>query len=96
MDPKDTQQAEQRLGDIAVPVRAVISQTAMSARDLLGLRVGDIIPAGKIVGEPMELCVEGRRVAQGEVVLVNGRMAIRLVRAVPLGEDQASGGTTGF
>ncbi len=95
MDPKDTEQIEPRLGDIAVPVKAVISQTAMSPREMLGLRVGDIIPAGKIVGEPMELRIEGRRMAQGEVVLVNGRMAIRLVRAIPLGEDQASGGTIG-
>ncbi len=92
MDPKDRQQMDQQLGDIVVPVKAVISQTAMSPREMLGLRVGDIIPAGKIVGETMELRVEGRRVAQGELVLVNGRMAIRLVRAVPFGEDQASDG----
>ena len=95
MDTKDRQQMEQQLGDIVVPVKAVISKIVMAPREMLGLRVGDIIPAGKIVGEPLELHVEGRRIAQGEVVLVNGRMAIRLLRAVPLGEDQASGGTIG-
>ena len=87
MDDKTLGLLGQTLGEIKLPVNAVISQRSMTPRTLLGLRVGDVIPGGKFVGEPMELHSQGRPVALGEVVFVNGRFGLRLVRALPPGGE---------
>jgi len=50
----------------------------MLIRDLLQLGQGSVIELDKIAGEPMEILVNNRLVARGEVVVVNEKFGVRL------------------
>ncbi|MGD9498021.1 MAG: FliM/FliN family flagellar motor switch protein, partial [Armatimonadota bacterium] len=78
---------EQRLrqfGDrIVVPVSVVVHEVRMGLARALELRVGDVIPLGKPVGEPMVVCVRGRPKFLAHTGIVAGRLAARLVGPCP-------------
>lgn len=64
--------------DIPLEVTAELGRTRMLIRDLLQLGQGSVIELDKIAGEPMEILVNNRLVARGEVVVVNEKFGVRL------------------
>ena len=50
----------------------------MAINDLLQLGQGSVIELDKIAGEPMEILVNDKLVAMGEVVVVNEKFGVRL------------------
>ena len=54
----------------------------MLINDLLQLGQGSVIELTKLVGEPLEVLVNDRLVAKGEVVVVNEKFGIRLTEIV--------------
>jgi len=64
--------------DIPLEVTAELGRTKMLIRDLLQLGQGSVIELDKIAGEPMEILVNNRLVARGEVVVVNEKFGVRL------------------
>lgn len=83
-DPKgDT--APKNLGfilDIPMQVSVQLGVTRMLIRDLLQLGQGSVIELDKLAGEPLEVLVNNRLVARGEVVVVNEKFGIRLTDVV--------------
>ncbi|MER3425165.1 MAG: flagellar motor switch protein FliN, partial [Nitrospiraceae bacterium] len=59
-----------------------LGSTKMLIRDLLQLGQGSVIELEKLAGEPMEVLVNNRLVARGEVVVVNEKFGIRLTDVV--------------
>jgi len=64
--------------DITMPVRVELGRTRMLIRDILGLRPGAIIELDKLAGEAVDVMVNDRRIARGEVVVVDERFGVRL------------------
>ena len=64
--------------DIALQVSVHIGSTKMLIKDLLQLGQGSIIELNKLAGEPMDVLVNDRLIARGEVVVVNDKFGIRL------------------
>ena len=64
--------------DIPLEVTAELGRTKMMINDLLQLGQGSIIELSKLAGEPLEILVNGRLIARGEVVVVNDKFGIRL------------------
>jgi flagellar motor switch protein FliN/FliY len=54
----------------------------MPVRDLLQLAPGAIVELDRLAGEPLDVLVNGVRVARGEVVVVNDKFGIRLTDVV--------------
>ena len=54
----------------------------MLIRDLLQLGQGSVVELEKLAGEPLEVLVNHRLVARGEVVVVNEKFGIRLTDVV--------------
>lgn len=54
----------------------------MLIRELLQLGQGSVIELNKLAGEPMEVLVNNKLVARGEVVVVNEKFGIRLTDVV--------------
>jgi flagellar motor switch protein FliM len=52
----------------------------MSGRELIELRPGAVIPAGRPLSGPVDLTVGGRVVARGELVDVEGEIGVRIVQ----------------
>ena len=50
----------------------------MIIKDLLQLGQGSVVELDKLAGEPLEVLVNGKLVARGEVVVVNEKFGIRL------------------
>ena len=68
------------LGDIEVQVAARLPGCEIALDQLLALEEGDVIPLEARVGDPTELCVEGRPLALGRLGTHRGRLAVRIER----------------
>lgn len=64
--------------DIPLKVTVELGRTQMIVKDLLQLGQGSILELDKLAGEPLEILVNGKLVARGEVVVVNEKFGIRL------------------
>ncbi len=66
---------------IPVTVKIVLGSATMPVANLMRLARGAVIPLDRRVGEPVDMVVNGRVVARGEVVVVdegNSRFGIKL------------------
>jgi flagellar motor switch protein FliN/FliY len=57
---------------VQVTVEVVLGRTSMPVANLLKLGRGAVVPLDHKVGEPVDVVVNGRTIARGEVVLVDG------------------------
>jgi flagellar motor switch protein FliN/FliY len=64
--------------DIPLEVTVELGRTRMIINDLLQLGQGSIIELTKLAGEPMEILVNQKLIARGEVVVVNEKFGVRL------------------
>ncbi len=64
--------------DIPLKVTVELGRARMSVREILELGQGSVIELSKMAGEPLELLVNEKLVARGEVVVVNEKFGIRL------------------
>jgi flagellar motor switch protein FliN/FliY len=54
----------------------------MLIKDLLKLTQGSIIELDRIAGEPVDIYVNGKLMAKGEVVVVNDRFGVRVTEII--------------
>ncbi|MBW2058913.1 MAG: flagellar motor switch protein FliN [Deltaproteobacteria bacterium] len=64
--------------DIPLEVTVELGRTRMIINDLLQLGQGSVIELTKLAGEPMEILVNQKLIARGEVVVVNEKFGVRL------------------
>ncbi len=64
--------------DIPLEITAELGRTRMIIHDLLQLGQGSVIELNKLAGEPLEILVNHKLIARGEVVVVNEKFGIRL------------------
>ena len=68
--------------DIPLTVAVELGRSKMLITDLLQLGQGSVIELTKLVGEPLEVLVNQKLVARGEVVVVNEKFGVRLTDIV--------------
>jgi flagellar motor switch protein FliN/FliY len=68
--------------DISLTISARLGSTKMMIRDLLQLGHGSIVELDKLAGEPLEILVNDKLIARGEVVVVNEKFGVRLTEVV--------------
>jgi flagellar motor switch protein FliN/FliY len=68
--------------DVAVTLALEVGRARMSVRDLLQLAPGAIVELDRLAGEPLDVLVNGVRIARGEVVVVDDKFGIRLTDVV--------------
>jgi len=64
--------------DIPLKVTVELGRSKMNIRDILQLAQGSVIELSKFAGEPLEVFVNEKLIARGEVVVVNEKFGIRL------------------
>jgi flagellar motor switch protein FliN/FliY len=64
--------------DIPLQISVELGRTKMLINDLLQLGQGSVVELSKLAGEPMEVLVNQKLLARGEVVVVNEKFGIRL------------------
>jgi flagellar motor switch protein FliN len=69
----------EQLQDIRVPVHLHLGGTKMPLDDLLKLEPDQVIQLDRLAGEAVDIVVNHRHMAKGEVVVVNNHLAVRLI-----------------
>jgi len=84
-DGQDIKEAKEELGlnlefilDIPLLVTVELGRAKLPIQDLLKIGEGSVVELNKLVGEPLDVLVNGKPVARGEVVVVNEKFALRL------------------
>ncbi len=68
--------------DVEMDVTAELGRTRMTVRSLLDLEPGSIVELDRMAGSPVDLLVNGRLIARGEVVVVDEEFALRVTEIV--------------
>ncbi len=72
--------------DIPVTVSVELGRTKLLISELLGLGQGSVVELDKLAGEPVEVLVNGKLIARGEVVVVDEKFGIKLTDIVSVTE----------
>ena len=77
-----------RLGDVELDVMVELGRTQMLVEDVLRLADGSVVELDKLAGDPVDVYVNGRLVARGEVLVLNDNFCIRVSEIVDDLEEQ--------
>lgn len=66
------------LNQVPLKVSAVLGETKMTVEEVLKLAQGTVIELGKKVGEPIDIYVNDKIIAKGEIVIVGEKIGITL------------------
>jgi flagellar motor switch protein FliN/FliY len=72
------------LNDVNVQVRIELGSARLSVQDVLKLGPGSVVGLESLVSEPVNVFVNDRLVARGEVLVVNDNFAVRITEVLPL------------
>ena len=74
--------------DVPVSISAVLGRATMSVAQLLQLQSGSILDLDRKVGEAIDIYVNNRLVARGEVVIVDDRLGVTMTEIIKDGDTQ--------
>ncbi len=74
------------LMDIELPVSVELGRVNMTIRSILGLGPGAVVELDKFSGEPVDLLVNNKKFAEGEVVVVDQNFGVRITALVGTSE----------
>ncbi len=84
--PVEPSSAElERLYDVPVELAVEIGRTQMTIRETLALGPGSIVTLNRLAGEPVDLLVNGKPIARGEVVVVDEEFGLRVTEVLVSG-----------
>ncbi len=75
--------------DVPVKISAILGRTNVEIADLLELAEGDILELDRKVGEAIDLYVNNRLIARGEVVLVDEKLGVTMTEIISNNKDNS-------
>ena len=85
MEPQLPEEMTENIGllmDLSLPVTIELGRTRMLIKDILELGHGSVIEFDKLAGEPVDLLINDKKVAEGEVVVIDEHFGIRLTNLI--------------
>ncbi|HXE56388.1 MAG TPA: flagellar motor switch protein FliN [Gemmatimonadales bacterium] len=77
--------------DVSLPVAIEFGRAQMTVQEVLELGAGSVIQLDRMVGEPIDIYVSDRKLAEGEVVVIGEHFGVRITRVIAGGEAGAAG-----
>jgi flagellar motor switch protein FliN/FliY len=68
--------------DVELDLRIELGRTHMYLEDVLKLRRGSVVPLDKLAGDPVDIFVNGRLIARGEVLVLNDSFCVRVAELI--------------
>ena len=68
--------------DVQLDVTIELGRTHMHLQDVLKLRKGAVVPLDKLAGDPVDIYVNGRLIARGEVLVLNDSFCVRVAELI--------------
>ncbi len=76
------------LGDVQLDVMVELGRTEMLVEDVLRLTEGSVVELDKLAGDPVDVYVNKRLVARGEVLVLNDNFCVRINEIIVEMEDE--------
>jgi flagellar motor switch protein FliN/FliY len=76
------------LMDVGLNVRVELGRRKMFVEDILKLTKGSVVELDKLAGDPLDILVNDKLVAQGEVLVLNDNFCIRITNILTTGEKK--------
>ncbi len=73
---------QEALLDIPLNVRIELGRTKMKLEDVLALGKGSVVPLDQLAGEPLDIYVNDKLVARGEVLVLHDNFCVRVTEVV--------------
>ncbi len=70
------------LFDLELPISVELARKEMRLQDIVNLDEGSIVEFDKIAGESVDILVNNKKIAEGEVVVIDDRFGVRIVDLV--------------
>lgn len=81
--PPSTERATLELiRDVELDLRIEFGRTQMYLEDVLKLRKGSVVALDKLAGDPVDIFVNGRLIAKGEVLVLNDNFCVRVAELI--------------
>jgi flagellar motor switch protein FliN len=87
--PRKEENGMDLLLDISLPVTVELGRTRMMIRDILHLAPGSVLELDKLAGEPVDILINDKSIARGEVVVIDESFGVRLTSIVTPSERVA-------
>ena len=68
--------------DVELDLKIEFGRTHMYLEDVLKLRKGSVVPLDKLAGDPVDIFVNGRLIAKGEVLVLNDNFCVRVAELI--------------
>ena len=68
--------------DVELDLKIELGRTHMYLEDVLKLRKGSVVPLDKLAGDPVDVFINGRLVARGEVLVLNDNFCVRVAELI--------------
>jgi flagellar motor switch protein FliN/FliY len=82
--PGSTQAASLELiREVELDLKIELGRTQMYLEDVLKLRNGSVVPLDKLAGDPVDIIVNGRLIARGEVLVLDDNFCVRVTELIP-------------
>ena len=81
--------------DVSLPVAIEFGRTHMTVQEVLELGSGSVIQLDRMVGEPIDIYISDRKLAEGEVVVIGEHFGVRITRIVATAETVGAGRENG-
>ncbi len=70
------------LMDVTLPVSIELGRTSLKIEDILSLGPGSVVELDKLAGEPVDVLVNDRLLAKGEVVVIDENFGVRITSMI--------------
>ena len=74
------------LRDVELDLKIELGRTHMHLEEVLGLETGSVVALDKLAGDPVDVYVNGRLIARGEVLVLNDNFCVRVAELIS-GDD---------
>ncbi len=71
-----------RILDIPLEIKVEMGRTKLLVNEIIQFGQGTVIELHKLAGEPLDMYVEGRLVARGELVVINENFGFRVTEII--------------
>lgn len=76
--------------DVSMRVTVELGRTRMKLAQILELQHGSVVELDRLAGDPVDIFVNDRMVAHGEVVVVDDKFGVRITEMVAPNHEKAS------
>lgn len=80
--PSETSATLDLIRDVELDLKIELGRTHMHLEEVLKLRKGAVVPLDKMAGDPVDIYVNGRLIARGEVLVLNDNFCVRVAELI--------------